>query len=195
MTELETDRLLIREFLASDSDSFCQHMLSEHHWRQQPVEPPTAETVADSMKHILCWQTEEPRTNYHLAALDKHSGEFVGEAALHVYPPQQLGTIGWGVTTGRVGQGIATEMCQAFLRLAFGTLNLHRVQAMCRSENHASRWIMAKIGMREEGVMRDNLFVRGEWWSTICAAILSSDPECLLHGYFEKVGNGPSGPA
>ena len=42
--------------------------------------------------------------------------------------------------------------------------------------HHASRRIMAKLGMREEGVMRDNMFVRGEWWSTVQGAILSSDP-------------------
>jgi RimJ/RimL family protein N-acetyltransferase len=34
---------------------------------------------------------------------------------------------------------------------------------------------MAKLGMREEGVFRDNLFVRGEWWSTVQSAILSTD--------------------
>jgi RimJ/RimL family protein N-acetyltransferase len=34
---------------------------------------------------------------------------------------------------------------------------------------------MAKLGMREEGVFRDNLFVRGEWWSTVHSAILSTD--------------------
>jgi RimJ/RimL family protein N-acetyltransferase len=41
--------------------------------------------------------------------------------------------------------------------------------------NHASRRIMAKIGMREEGIWRDNLFVRGAWWSTVQCAILATD--------------------
>jgi hypothetical protein len=34
---------------------------------------------------------------------------------------------------------------------------------------------LAKLGMREEGVFRDNLLVRGEWWSTVQSAVLSTD--------------------
>jgi hypothetical protein len=32
MMELETDRLLIREFLPSDFNSFHHYVQSEHHW-------------------------------------------------------------------------------------------------------------------------------------------------------------------
>ena len=64
----------------------------------------------------------------------------------------------------------------AMLRFAFDELRLHRVYAQCRTENHASRRIMAKLGMREEGVLRDNVLARGSWWSSIQCSILSTDP-------------------
>jgi [ribosomal protein S5]-alanine N-acetyltransferase len=177
MTELETDRLLIREFLSSDFDAFHQYVQSEHHWCSTPDEqPPSTERVEDLIKHFLLTQTNGRRAEFHLAAVDKFSNEFVGAVDLGTFAPWRQGTLGWGITVKRVGHGLATEMGQAMLQFAFGALGLHRVQAKCRAENHASRRIMAKLGMREEGVMRDNMFVRGEWWSTVQGAILSTDP-------------------
>jgi RimJ/RimL family protein N-acetyltransferase len=177
MTELETDRRLIREFLSSDFEAFRQYVQSKHHWRSTPDEqPPGTERVADLIKHFLLTQANGPRAEFHLAAVDKFSNEFVGALDLCTFAPWRQATLGWGVTVSRVGQGLATEMGHAMLQFAFGTLGLHRVQAKCRAENRASRRIMAKLGMREEGVMRDSMFVRGEWWSIVEAAILSSGP-------------------
>jgi len=106
MAELETDRLLMREVLASDADDFLRYRQQEDYWRHVPIEPPIG---------------------------------------------------------------------QALLRLAFDSLSLHRVFAQCRVENQASRRIMAKLGMREEGVLRENVFARGEWWSSAQSSILSSE--------------------
>jgi ribosomal-protein-alanine N-acetyltransferase len=70
----------------------------------------------------------------------------------------------------RSGPGVS----HAVLQFALGALGLHRVQAQCRAENHPSRRIMAKLGMREETVIKDHLFVRGVWWSTVRSAALST---------------------
>ncbi len=175
MTQLETERLLLREFQASDEEALYQYSKPEPHWRYMPIEPPTPASVAIQMRYILDSQYDDPRTTYHLAVVDKETDEFVGEASLYVYRPFRLGTIGWGVAQARAGQGRATEIGQALLRLAFDSLDLHRVQAMCSPDNHASRRLMAKLGMREEGIIRDNLLARGEWWSSVGAAILSTD--------------------
>jgi [ribosomal protein S5]-alanine N-acetyltransferase len=175
-TILETDRLILREVRNSDVDAFQHYMLREAYWRHDPREPPTPESVAALVGRFTRSQSQRPRTDYFLAAVDKRSDEFVGEASLRVRGiPTRQGAIGYGVTSSRVGQGFATEIGRGLLRLAFETLDLHRVDAQCRAENHASRRVMAKLGMREEGVFRDNLFVRGEWWSTVHSAILSTD--------------------
>ena len=107
--------------------------------------------------------------------MDKVSNEFVGTVGLCVQADKRRGDIGWGIVADRVGQGLATEMSHAVLRFALGVLGLHRVQAQCRAENHPSRRIMAKLGMREETVIKDHLFVRGVWWSTVQSALLSTE--------------------
>ncbi len=61
------------------------------------------------------------------------------------------------------------------LRLGFAEISLHRIFAQCRAENLASRRIMTKLGMLEEGVLRENVFARGEWWSSVQTSILASE--------------------
>jgi ribosomal-protein-alanine N-acetyltransferase len=108
MMELETDRLLIREFLPSDFNSFRQFVQSEHHWLSMPQEqPPTSEGAEALLKHFLQTQANVPRTEYHLAAVDKVSNEFVGAADLCVQADKRRGGIGWGIVADRVGQGLA----------------------------------------------------------------------------------------
>jgi ribosomal-protein-alanine N-acetyltransferase len=180
-TIIETDRLILREVRAGDVDAFRNYMLPEAYWHHDPRAPPTLESVASLVEWFTRSQSQKPRMDYFLAAMDKISDEFVGEASLRVRGPNsRLGAIGYGVVSSRNGQGLATEIGRGLLRLAFDTLELHRVDAQCRTENHASRRVMAKLGMREEGVFRDNLFVRGEWWSTVQSAILSTDDRNVL---------------
>ncbi len=176
MVEFETDRLLIRDVRASDADDFHQYMRLETYWRDVPIEPPTVELVEALVNRCIQNQSENPRTDYFLAAVDKGSDELVGEAILHVRSIRwRQGEIGWGVSSSRTGQGLATEIGRAMLRYGFDILGLHRVFAQCRVENLASRRIMAKLGMREEAVLRENIFARGEWWSSAQSSILSTE--------------------
>jgi [ribosomal protein S5]-alanine N-acetyltransferase len=176
MADLETDRLHIREVLASDVDGFLRYMQEERYWRDVPIEPPTATWVAALLDRRLASRAKNPRTDYFMAVIDKLSGEVIGEAILYVRDSRwRQGEIGWGVSASRSGAGLATEIGRAMLRLGFDEIGLHRIFAQCRTENLASRRVMAKLGMREEGVLRENVFVRGNWWSSAQSSILSSE--------------------
>jgi len=175
--ELETERLLIREFSRADEVNIRAYSRQEDHWRNLPIEAMTEEGITNQIAHIRATQFDDPRTAYHLIVVDRKTGEFLGETTLYTEPRHRSGEIGWSVIEHSRGRGFATEMSAAMLRFAFGKLQLHRVQAVCRLENEASRRIMAKLGMREEGILRDHLIVRGEHWSSVQAAILVSDDD------------------
>jgi len=181
--ELETERLLIREFSRADEVNIRAYSLPEEHWRHLPIEAMTEDGLDNQIAHIRATQFDDPRTAYHLIVVDRKTGEFLGETTLYTEPRHLSAELGWSTIEHRRGQGLATEMSRAMLRFAFRTLELHRVQAICRLENEASRRIMAKLGMREEGIIRDHLFVRGEHWSSVQAAILASDEGAK--GYLE----------
>jgi RimJ/RimL family protein N-acetyltransferase len=176
MVVLETPRLHIREVTQADTAAFLAYMQAEAYWQNVPIDPPTPDAIAAMVAARLAEQAADPRMAYFLAAADKRTGEVIGEAILHIRSLRwRQGEIGWGVAAGRTGQGLATEIGHAMLRLGFEQLRLHRIAAQCRVENAASRRVMEKLGMRQEGVLRENVLARGAWWSSAQYAILCAE--------------------
>jgi RimJ/RimL family protein N-acetyltransferase len=173
---LETERLIIRDAGADDLQGFFDYMDQEDYWRHIPGEPVTVDSIKAMVHRAVLDQSQDPRTGYFLAVVEKQSNKLMGEATLHVRSARwRQGEIGWGISQDHAGNGLATEIGLAMLRFAFDALRLHRVYAQCRLENAASRRIMAKLGMRQEGVLRENVLARGEWWSSVQCAILSTE--------------------
>ncbi len=178
LAPLQTPSLVIRDVTLADVDAFYAYMRLESYRRHVPIDPPTPELMAERLKRWVEAQTKEPRTGYWLAATDKATRQVIGEAILHIRGWGQA-EIGWGVSADRGGHGLGTEIGRAMLELAFVRLDLHRVFAQCNVEHRASRRIMEKLGMREEGVLRDNRFVRGAWWSSVQSSILADEYAAL----------------
>lgn len=73
------------------------------------------------------------------------------------------GWIGYWVGRPFVGGGVATAALALGLDHALGPGALHRLEATVRPENEASRVVLARCGMREEGLLRCYLHVDGAW--------------------------------
>lgn len=71
--------------------------------------------------------------------------------------------IGYWVSREVIGGGVATGALALGLDHCFGGVMLHRVEATVRPENGASRAVLAKVGFREEGVLKRYLDVDGAW--------------------------------
>ena len=173
---LQTARLTMREVTPDDAYAFRDYMTEDAYWMSLPIEPPTLSSVRAFLEQCVQNRTKAPRETWFLAAVEIASQRIVGEGILDVRSwPWRQGEIGWGVDPSRAGQGLATEIGAAMLRLAFEGLELHRVVARSRVGHAASRRIMEKLGMREEGVLRDDVCARGAWWSSVQCSILADE--------------------
>jgi RimJ/RimL family protein N-acetyltransferase len=61
------------------------------------------------------------------------------------------------------------------LELCFVDLHLHRVIGRLEARNAASAGVLERIGMRREGHLVENEFVKGEWQSELLYAILERE--------------------
>lgn len=52
------------------------------------------------------------------------------------------------------GRGLATESGLACIRFGFGTMGLERIIALVLPDNVASRRVLTKVGMRDEGIIK-----------------------------------------
>lgn len=175
LQQIETERLRIRDVHASDGDAFYRYMKREDYWRHLPMQSPTLESVRSLVERSLREQTGDPRSNYFLAAVSKETGEVIGEAILRIVSLRHSqAEIGWGVDGQYTGLGLGTEIGRAMLGFGFG-LDLHRLYAQCHVENTPSLRIMAKLAMTEEGILRENVTARGQWWSSSQWSILRTE--------------------
>lgn len=72
----------------------------------------------------------------------------------------------------RFGLGI---VCPVFHVFGFRELKLHRIWIQCIAENTASVRVLEKIGMRQEGHLHENEWVKDHWWDTLLYAILEHE--------------------
>ncbi len=92
-------------------------------------------------------------------------GQFVGQLTLGNVVRGSLRStwVGYWVESGAAGGGVGTGAVAMAVDHAFGPVGLHRVEATVRPENAASLRLLAKLGFRDEGLLRRYLEVDGEW--------------------------------
>jgi ribosomal-protein-alanine N-acetyltransferase len=67
------------------------------------------------------------------------------------------------VESSAAGGGVSTAAVALSVDHAFGPVGLHRIEATVRPENAASLRVLAKLGFRDEGLLRRYLEVDGAW--------------------------------
>jgi ribosomal-protein-alanine N-acetyltransferase len=179
--QLKTARLNLREFTPKDVDAFAA-CAADADARRFHEERDVVEEAAELVDLFVAWQQSEPRLHYQMAVVLKASGQFIGTCGLRQRPQVSYGDgspnegdIGYNIHFDHRRQGYATEACRAMLRFGFENLSLRRVWTFCLAENEASWRVMERIGMRREGVLRDNVWLRGRSWDVALYAILHEE--------------------
>ena len=93
-------------------------------------------------------------------------GRVVGQVHLSslVRGAFQSCNLGYALDAGCQGRGLMHEALRAIVDEAFSPrLNLHRIQAGVRPENHRSLGVLARLGFAEIGLARRYLFIDGAW--------------------------------
>lgn len=176
MTELETERLVLREFTKSDWKAVHEYAGDPQVVRFLEWGPNnTDETVAFLEGTIAC-QKERPRRIYEFAITLKSTGKLIGACGIRVHiEDNEQADIGYCYNRQYWGQGYASEAARAVIAFGFSKLKLHRIIATCDLNNLASAAVLKKSGMRQEGHFIQERKVRGEWRDTLQFAILKDE--------------------
>ncbi|MGW6282316.1 GNAT family N-acetyltransferase [Kribbella sp. NPDC055071] len=148
MTELTTDRLLLRQWRDSDREPFAalnaDPAVMEHFMGLQSRE------VSDALIDRNIAAIDE--RGWGLWALEvKETGEFIGFTGLsvpsfeaHFMPAVE---IGWRLSKGAWGNGYASEAARASLAHGFGPAGLDEIVSFTATTNEPSQRVMQRIGM------------------------------------------------
>ncbi len=104
-------------------------------------------------------------------------GRLVGEMNLSGVQrgPFQSGHVGYWIDHRHAGREYTPESLVVVLDHAFETLRLHRVQINIIPRNQASRRVVEKLGIRDEGVALRYLEINGRWEDHVRYAITSEE--------------------
>jgi ribosomal-protein-alanine N-acetyltransferase len=82
---------------------------------------------------------------------------------LHVVAEHYRGEIGYELASRWWGQGLIPEAAAAVNDYGFTALGLHRIEAGVLVDNQPSVRVLEKLGFREEGTLRDYLYLNGRF--------------------------------
>lgn len=100
----------------------------------------------------------------------------IGELHIHWYVKERGSwEIGYCIFPEFRGQGYCVEASKLALKYAFEDWNAHKVVAMCNEHNIASYQVMEKVGMKREGIFREELPWQGQWVNQYFYSILESE--------------------
>lgn len=177
---LETGRLVLREFQTGDLAAYYSYQRL----------PETAQyLLGEARNYVQCMERiarfvqqrfEGPGDWATFAVELKDRPGLIGELALKWSPdgkpegpaPERSGEIGWTLAPAAQGHGYATEAARAVLDLAMDSLDFRRVEARLDARNRASAAVCERLGMEREGVLRNNMYLKGEWTSEAIYAVV-----------------------
>lgn len=152
MTELRTERLLLRQWREDDKAPFAamnaDPVVMEHF--PSTLSKKESDEFVDRMRDHLA------EHGWGLWALDLVSrGEFIGfvglwPAGFDPFRSSRLVEIGWRLRADAWGHGYATEAAAAALDHAFETLDLAEVVSFTSAPNVRSRAVMRRLGMSHD---------------------------------------------
>ncbi len=92
-------------------------------------------------------------------------GELVGQMHLFAiqWGAQRGGAAGYWVDQRLAGRGLSPFALAMLVDHALGPAGLHRVEVNIRPDNVASLRVVAKLGLRDEGLRRRYLHINGAW--------------------------------
>ncbi len=181
--ERRTDRLLLREFEASDVPAVLRYQSDARYQTYYPSSELTPASAEALVRMFLDQQAESPRWKWQLVIVPDEVGRLAGNRGLRLDAPGALtGNIGYELDPELWGHGYATEAAEEMLRLGFEELGLHRVWSWCIADNAASRRVLERLGMRLEGQQRDHGYFKGRWWDQCLYGLLVDEWRATREG-------------
>jgi RimJ/RimL family protein N-acetyltransferase len=164
---LETDRLLIQRFARRDAATLDEAIRASlpdlNQWLPWArMDYNSADTAAFLRESIQAWR--EDRAWDYSIRWKAQPHHHVGNVSF--WTVSKLGKIvevGYWVRSDETSQGVCTEAVDRILREAFDALGYHKAVLRIAVGNTPSDRVAQKLGFTREGVLREELLIRGNW--------------------------------
>jgi RimJ/RimL family protein N-acetyltransferase len=175
---VRTARLVLRGMTDADVDDIHAYQSRPDVCRYLPFEPRSRDEVAEKVVTYSAALVLSGDGDSWRLAVERVSdpGHVIGDVFFAITDAADATCeIGWTLHPSYTGSGYMTEAAHAVLAIAFDQLRLHRATARLDPRNQESAALCRRLGMRQEALFVEDLWLNGGWGDTAIYAILDRE--------------------
>ncbi|QNM96044.1 GNAT family N-acetyltransferase [Chitinimonas koreensis] len=173
---IETQRLRLRPLAEPDLATFMVYRNDPEvaHWQGFDV-PYPLESAQALFAECDAARPPSPGEWRQIAIARRSDDALLGDCAVCLSADGRQAELGITLAPQHQGQGYAAETFAALFDWLFGSCGLHRVHASCDPANLASARLLRRVGMRQEGHLRQSLWFKGGWADDLVFGLLAEE--------------------
>lgn len=179
---IETQRLILRRFKIEDADDMYNNWASDPEVTRY-LTWPVHSSVEVTRSLLSEWVSRYESGGYFNWVMEyKETGKAIGNiSVVKLNENTEAADMGYCMSRDYWGQGLMPEALEAVMNYLFDVVGLNRIAACHDVNNPKSGRVMAKAGMRQEGILRaagkNNLGICDEAWHAIIRADRETNSE------------------
>jgi ribosomal-protein-alanine N-acetyltransferase len=175
--QLETERLILREILASDAEAVFRirgdYEVTKYNTGAAYERLEQAEDLIAAMAHGY-----EEGIELRWGITLKSNNTIIGMCGFNYWIRRDCrASIGYDLARAYWGHGIMTEAIRAIVAFGFERMGLNRIEADADGRNPASARVLEKVGFRREGLQHEQFYDNGTFNDLILFALLRKEFE------------------
>lgn len=158
--------ILLRPLTRRDHAEWVRLRMANSEWlRPWDATRPDGTSRSTSFRRYVSDLNRDARSGRSCPFVIEIDERLVGAVTLSSigYGSLRSASVGYWLARSATGQGTMTRTVAAVIDFAFTELGLHRVEVSIRPENAASLAVVARLGLREEGLRQRFLHIDGDW--------------------------------
>ena len=172
--KLETERLILRPFELSDAAEI-QRLAGDFSVADTTLNIPHPYPDGEAEKFISDTATKYERGELvSFAVTLKSGGALIGAQTLGLVPRFRQAELGYWIGQPFWGNGYATEAARAVVAFGFQNRALHKIKATYFARNPASGCVMKKVGLVQEGLLREHVLKWDRFEDIVICGIVRS---------------------
>jgi ribosomal-protein-alanine N-acetyltransferase len=173
--QLETERLILRKLKPEDSRDlfhyFSKDEVTKYYDLESFVEVRQAEELIDNWNNRF-----EELKGIRWAITIRSEERVIGTCGFHNWSKEHFKVeIGYELAPEYWRQGIMTEVLNEIIQYGFIDLGLNRIEALIDPDNISSRKLLEKVGLHEEGYLKDYFYEKNQFVDAVIFAILKKE--------------------
>jgi ribosomal-protein-alanine N-acetyltransferase len=171
--QVETQRLIIRDFNMEDWKEVHKYASIDKVTEYMIWGPNSEDETKAYIEQQIKKQQAIDRTDFEFGVILKDTHILIGGCGIYI--KEHNAEIGYCFNPDFWGNGYATEASKAMLMLGFENFKVHRVFATCRPGNNSSSNVLRRIGMKQEGHLREHMWHKGKFHDSYLFSIIENE--------------------